>query len=211
MPTSAEMDFHGIWTLFLENLRQSTLLEAVAVFFGLLSVWYARKGNILVYPTGIVSVLIYVYICFNARIYADAGINAFYFGMSVYGWYFWTRKDSSRKVPPIRFSRRWEHLASLVAAVLFFFFLRFILMEYTDSNVPNWDALTTAIFIVGMWLMARKKVENWAWWIAGDLASIPLYFSKGLVLTSFQYTAFLVLAILGHIEWVRIARKGESE
>lgn len=201
------MGFAEIWQVFLVNLQQSTWLEGIAVFFGLLSVWYARKENILVYPTGIVSVLIYVYICFYAKLYADMGINAFYFGMSVYGWYFWTRKDSTRKAPPIMFSRLWEHLVSIIAAVFFFFILRHLLIHYTDSTVPNWDALTTAIFIVGMWLMARKKVENWAWWIAGDLLSVPLYFSKGLVLTSFQYSAFLVLAIAGYIEWIRVARK----
>ena len=201
------MAMYEIWQVFLDNLYQSTLLEGIAVFFGLASVWYARKEDILVYPTGIISVLIYVYICFFAKLYADMGINVFYFWMSVYGWYFWTRKDSARKVPPVKFSTTWEHIVSIVSAVIFFFILRYVLINFTDSNVPNWDALTTSIFIVGMWLMARKKVENWAWWIAGDIISVPLYFSKELVLTSFQFAVFLGLAIAGYIEWIRIARK----
>lgn len=189
---------------FLNNLMASTWLEAVAVFFGLLSVWYARKANILVYPTGIVSVLIYVYICFVAKLYADMGINGFYFAMSLYGWYNWTRKDPKRQTIPVNFCSRSDHLVSFIAALIFFFLIRYLLIHFTDSTVPNWDALTTSIFIVAMWLMARKKVENWVWWIVGDVISVPLYFSKGLVLSSFQYMVFLILAIMGLIEWIKI-------
>lgn len=205
------MNSAEIWELFLVNLQSTTWLEGIAVFFGLLSVWYARKANILVYPTGIISVLIYVYICFFAKLYADMAINAFYFGMSVYGWYFWTRKDSTRRVPPVAFSKFWENIASILAAIAFFFILRYVLINFTDSNVPNWDSLTTSIFIVGMWLMARKKVENWIWWIVGDLISIPLYFYKNLVLTSFQFTVFLIIAVMGLVEWIRIIREREGK
>jgi len=201
------MSGQDILPVFLENLRATTWLEGVAVLFGLLSVWYARKASILVYPTGIISVLIYVHICFHAKLYADMGINAFYFGMSVYGWYFWTRRDAAAKVPPVAWSRGWENLAAILGALLLFLALRYVLIRFTDSNVPNWDSMTTAIFIIGMWLMARKKVENWLWWIAGDLISVPLYYYKGLVLTSFQFTVFLALALAGYIEWVRIVRK----
>lgn len=205
------MAISEFWDVFVANLQASTWLEGVAVFFGLLSVWYARKANILVYPTGIISVVIYVYICFFAKLYADMGINAFYFGMSVYGWYFWTRKNTAKKVAPVAFSKAWEHIASIISALIFFFLLRYILIEFTDSNVPNWDALTTAIFIVGMWLMARKKVENWIWWIVGDIISIPLYFYKSLALTSFQFAVFLLIAVLGYIEWRRIAAERSSQ
>lgn len=201
------METAGFWEVFLENLYATTWLEGVAVLFGLLSVWYARKAHILVYPTGIVSVLIYVYICYFAGLYADMGINAFYFWMSVYGWYFWTRKDSTKKLPPVAAAKSWENLASISIALILFLILRFLLSNYTDSTVPNWDSITTAIFIVGMWMMARKKIENWLWWIAGDLISIPLYFHKDLVLTSFQFTVFLVIAVMGYIEWKKMIRE----
>ncbi len=184
-----------------QNLLASTWLEGIAVFFGLLSVWYARKENILVYPTGIVSVLIYVYICLDVKLYADMGINFFYFIMSIYGWVKWSRKDAQNHVRPITWCTAREWILSILGTVVFFIILVYILKNYTDSNVPVWDALTTAIFIIGMWLMALKKIENWIFWIAGDLASIPLYASKSLVLTSFQYTVFLALAIAGYIEW----------
>lgn len=187
--------------LFYQNILNASWLEAAAVLFGLLSVWFAKKENLLVYPTGIISVLIYVYICFFAGLYADMGINFFFFIMSVYGWYKWTRKDQADNFIPITKNSLGQNALSIAGAIAFFFVLQFVLKNFTDSTVPNWDSLTTAIFIIGMWLMALKKIENWIFWIVGDVISIPLYFHKGLVLTSFQFTVFLVIAILGYLEW----------
>ncbi len=195
------MQPHEFFDLFYQNILNSTWLEAMAVLFGLLSVWFAKKENLLVYPTGIISVLIYVYICFFAGLYADMGINFFFFIMSVYGWYNWTRKDQTDHFILITKNTFGQHVLSIVGAIAFFFILQFVLTNYTDSTVPNWDSTTTAIFIIGMWLMALKKIENWIFWIVGDVISIPLYFHKGLVLTSFQFTVFLVIAVLGYFEW----------
>lgn len=192
---------NDFFDLLYQNLTHTTWLEAVAVLFGLLSVWYARKENILVYPTGIISVLIYVYICYFAGLYADMGINGFYFLMSVYGWYKWTHHDSEQQTIVISYNSVTQHVVSIIATIAFFVVLYFVLSQYTDSTVPVWDSATTAIFIVGMWLMALKKVENWIFWIIGDFVSIPLYFYKGLALTSFQFTIFLMLAVWGYIEW----------
>jgi len=191
----------SIFDTFYQNLLDSSWLEAIAVFFGLLSVWFAKKENILVFPTGIISVLIYVYICFFAKLYADMGINFFYFVMSVYGWYVWTRKDENKKAPPISKLNPKEILWFGLALIVFLFSFIFILKNYTDSNVPVWDSITTSIFLVAMWLMARKKIENWILWIVGDIISIPLYVYKGLVLSGFQFFVFLILAIAGYIEW----------
>ena len=187
--------------VFLQNLHDSTLTEGIAVFFGLLSVWYARKESILVYPTGIVNVLLYVYICFIAGLYADMGINAFYFVMSVYGWYNWARTDVNNKHVPISKLSDKGWIISLAGVFVFFIPIFYVLSRYTDSTVPVWDAFTTALFIISMWLMALKKIENWIGWIAGDILVIPLFFSKGLVLSSFQYFVFLILAVMGYIEW----------
>lgn len=190
-----------VFDLLKDNIVQTSVLEVIAVIFGLLSVWFAKQVKILVYPTGIISVLIYVYLCFFTKLYADMGINAFYFAMSVYGWYNWTRKDQNKKRIPVSRNNLKMNLLNIAAAIGFFFILYFILSTYTDSNVPVWDSITTAIFIIGMWLMAQKKIENWIAWIIGDIISIPLYAYKGLVLTSFQFTVFLVLAIAGYISW----------
>lgn len=195
------MEYLNIFNQLYTDLLNTSVLEIVAVIFGLLSVWFAKKENILVYPTGIISVLIYVYICFFAGLYADMGINFFYFIMSVYGWYSWTRKDTKKKALNITSCNISYHIINVAALIIFFFGIKAILVNFTDSTVPVIDSLTTSIFIVAMWLMARKKIENWIAWIIGDIISIPLYAYKGLVFTSFQYTVFLVLAILGYIEW----------
>ncbi len=198
------------WSTFLTNLFDTSWLEFVAVVLGIASVWYARRENILVYPTGIVSVLIYVFICFNARLYADSGINFFYFVMSVYGWYNWTRKGESDEVLHISVNSRKQQFSGIVLTFASYWLILGMIWlfnradtVYMGSWVPWVDSFTTAIFLVGMLLMARKKVENWIYWIIGDVISIPMYFMKGLVFTSFQYLVFLILAILGLIEWRR--------
>jgi nicotinamide mononucleotide transporter len=191
---------------FIQNLLDTTWIEIIAVTFGLLSVWFAKKENILVYPTGIINVLIYVYLCYFAGLYADMGINAFYFVMSVYGWYNWGRKDKEKHHVPISKTTRVQLIICLVAFVIFFFILWYILHRFTDSVVPVWDSITTSLFIVSMWLMAIKKIENWLGWIIGDALVIPLFSYKGLVFTSFQYIAFLALAIAGYLEWKKKLR-----
>jgi nicotinamide mononucleotide transporter len=201
--------------LFYQNILQTTLLEIIAVFFGITSVWYARKANILVYPSGIVSTLIYIYICLRIQLYADMGINVFYTGMSIYGWYMWTRRDANLKLRPIRWNTTKEQILGIMMIPLLFFIILGMLFlfkqddpAYLQSYVPYVDSITTSIFLIGMWYMARKKIENWIYWIAGNIISIPLYFVKGLVFTSFQFTIFLVLAVMGLLEWKRMYDEG---
>lgn len=205
----------SFFEIFYQNILETTWLEIVAVVFGLLSVWYAKQANILVFPTGIISVLIYVYICFKFMLYADMGINFFYFIMSVYGWYNWTRKGPNRKVIRITTNTNREQWIAIGATVVFYFAIFGLIWifkqddeAYISSYIPYVDSFTTSVFLVAMLLMARKKVENWIYWIIGDVISIPLYLVKGLVFTSFQFTVFLVLAVLGYIEWRRFYREG---
>lgn len=204
---------------FFINLQATTWPEFVAVVLGIASVWYARKESTLVYPTGIVSVLIYVYICFNARLYADAGINFFYFITSVYGWYNWTRKINVDDVLHISTNSRLQQAAAIAFTFIFYWLIIGLIWlfnrddtAYMQSWVPWIDSFTTAIFLVAMVLMARKKIENWVYWIAGNIVSIPMYYMKGLVFTSFQYMVFLILAILAFIEWRKRlhTQKGET-
>src|SRR5210317_1359916 len=169
----------SIFDTFWSNLLDSSWIEFIAVVFGLLSVWFAKQEKILVYPTGIISVLIYVYICFDVKLYADAGINFFYFIMSIYGWYMWTKK---RDRPSLKISacnrKNWlvVSIMMILSVVVILFLLNIFKSddaEYWSTNVPYIDTFTTAIFIVGMWLMAVKKIENWIFWIIGDLVSVP--------------------------------------
>lgn len=204
---------NSFFELLLQNILDSSWLEIVAVFFGLLSVWYAKNANILVYPTGIISVLIYVFICFEAQLYADMGINAFYFVMSIYGWIMWKLKTSDKKERPITFMNLKNYrLATVIffgSLLIILFLLKYFKSDdpaYWSTPVPYIDTFTTSVFIIGMWLTAIKKVENWIFWIIGDLISIPLYFYKDLVFTSLQFLIFLILAIFGYIEWAKKAR-----
>lgn len=206
-------DAMELTTLFNEvyqNLQNTSITEFIAVIFGLLSVWYARKENVWVYPTGIINVLIYVYLCFYAGLYADMGINAFYFFMSVYGWYRWTHKDSESHQLPISVLSRLQWLYAIIAVSVFYVIVRYLLVNYTDSTVPDFDSFTTALFIVAMWLMAIKKVENWIFWIIGDALVIPLFAYKGLAFTGVQYIVFLILAIMGLVEWRKRYKKSVS-
>lgn len=188
-----------LWTTFVAEFQNTTWLEATAVLFGLLSVWYSKQESILVYPTGIVSVLIYVYITLEYKLYADMGINAYYFIMSVYGWYHWTDTDKADQIPITTNNAR-ENQIAIALMLVSFAIIRFGL-DFTDSDVPTWDSITTATAITGMWLMARKKLENWVAWIVTDIIAVPLYLYKGLPLTAFQFFIFTILATWGYFAW----------
>lgn len=192
------------------GVYQTSALEWMAVIFGLMSVWFSMKENILVYPTGIISVLIYVYLSFNYLLYADAGVNSYYFVMSVYGWYHWKDTEGDADQIPVTKNSSKEWAISAGILVSSFLILVFVLHNFTDSDVPIWDATTTCFAILGMWLMARKKVESWIAWIITDIISVPLYFYKGLVLTSFQFLFFTGLAIAGYFAWKKSLEKGSG-
>ena len=184
-------------------------LEITGVIFGLVSVICAKKNNVFVYPTGMFSTAIFVYLLFKWFLLGDMLINAYYFIMSAYGWYYWSQKKEDIYIHQVDFINAKEFQISVV---LFFLSLFFIFSVYQVFNRWNdWtayiDTLTTAIFFVGMWLMARRKVENWIFWIVGDLISIPLYFYKGLTITSLQYLIFTVIAIYGYRAWKKILNK----
>jgi nicotinamide mononucleotide transporter len=182
------------------------VLEITAVIFGLWSVWCAKKDNILVFPTGLINTAIYVFLLWKWSLLGDMMINAYYFVMSVYGWYHWTRKTNDVVTFPIaRISEQEKKLSAIIflltvvfVVAIYLFFGKFTSwMSYVDTFV-------TGVFFVGMWLMAKRKIENWIFWIIGDLVSIPLYFAKGYTFTSFQYLVFTIIAVLGYIEWKKI-------
>ena len=185
-------------------------LELFAALLGIVSVWYARKENILVFPIGIANVLIYVYICLEARLYANAGINAVYFLSNTYGWFMLSRKSENNERLQITSNTKKQNWLSWISIVIIYFIVLYILRQvnqndtdYLQSYVPYVDSFNTAFFLVATILMAVKKVENWLFWIIGDAVSIPIYLSQGLYFTSGQYIVFLVLAILGYRDWKR--------
>jgi|TARA_A200000159_G_scaffold92555_1_gene86024 nicotinamide mononucleotide transporter len=182
------------------------LLEGVAVITGLLSVWFAKQDKVWVYPTGMISTAIYVYLLLKAGLLGDFLINAYYFAMSIYGWIFWTQQKEGVTVHQIdkvsSSEKKWSFFL-FVLSLLFVGGLYTILGRLASWTAPI-DTFTTALFFVGMWLMARRKIAHWIYWIVGDLISIPLYLYKGLALTSFQYLIFTLIAIFGYIQWKKV-------
>jgi len=185
------------------------VLEAIAIVFGFLSVWYSKQNKIWVFPTGMISTCIFVYLLLKWELLGDMMINGYYFIMSVYGWYIWTRKIDSTHVTPIS---RTTHKEKYMSVFIFLATILFVFLVYkANDKWTGWiayvDTITTAIFFVGMWLMAKRKIENWIYWIIGDLISIPLYFYKGFTLTSLQYLGFTVIAIFGYLAWKKTLDK----
>mgnify|MGYP001435527977 FL=1 len=185
------------------------VLELTAIHFGLLSVWYAKKDNIWVFPTGIINTAIYVYLLWKWSLLGDMMINFYYVVMSIYGWYHWTRKKDDVLEFPI--SRMTFHEKKL-SVIIFLATVAFVVAVYIFfDKFTHWtsyvDTFVTGIFFVGMWLMARRKIENWILWIIGDIISIPMYFFKGYSFTSIQYLIFTIIAIFGYLEWKKSLNK----
>ncbi len=198
--------------LFDQYKTYSTLditLEIVAVIFGFLSVWFSKQNKIWVFPTGMISTLIFVYLLFKWELLGDMLINGYYFIMSIYGWYIWTRKVDKTHVNQISTTTFKEKKISIVLfiAALLFVFIIYQKFDKWTSWVAYIDTITTAIFFVGMWLMAKRKIENWIFWIVGDLISVPLYLYKGFTFTSFQYFGFTFIAIFGYLAWKKNLHK----
>ena len=178
-------------------------LEFIAFSFGIISVIFAKKENILVYPTGIICTVITVYILYKAQYFGDMMMNIYYSLMSIYGWWNWSRIQNDKYLLKItRFSK--NDLGLTV-----FLFLLTITITYavytfnlTEIKIPNYiDIFTSGIFFTAMWLMANKKLESWVFWIIGDIITVPLYAYRGLGMLSLQYIIFTILAIQGYIEW----------
>ncbi|MCY7310561.1 MAG: nicotinamide riboside transporter PnuC [Chitinophagaceae bacterium] len=196
-----------IYQQFIEGMKNTSGLEYVAVFFGIVSVLYSRKENILVYPTGIINTVLYTWFCFSWwNLYAEGSLNFYYTAMSLYGWYVWSRKKDGKTLA-ITYNTKKDWIICITFFIISWVVLFFILKNYTNSSVPLGDSFASAAAYTGMWQMTRKKVENWIWWIITNIASIPLYFYKGAVFTSVQYLIFLILAVIGLVEWIKKTKK----
>ncbi len=183
-----------------------TLLELFAVTMNILSVIYAKRNSILVYPTGLIGTGIFVYILYNFSLLGDMIINFYFVLMSIYGWYYWSQKKDGETLNKVSRTSTNEYYFILILGIISLVSIYFIYNYYDKWN--SWtayvDNITTAIFFIAMYLMARRKVESWIFWIIGDMITIPLYFYKGLTISSIQYLIFLILAILGYISWKKI-------
>ena len=192
--------------LFSQYSGYSTLnitLEIIAIIFSIISVFYSLKNKVWVFPTGIISTALYVYLLYKWGLLGDMIVNVYYFSMSIYGWYIWTRKVDDTNVTPISVTSKKElSIASCIfLATLVFIFSIYTIFDKWTSWTAYVDTFTTGVFFVGMWLMAKRKIENWLFLLIGNVISIPLYFYKGYTLSSLLYVVFSVLAVLGYLEW----------
>lgn len=193
-------------------------LEVTAAIFGVLSVLFSVMKNIWVYPTGIISTILYVYILFDFGLLGDMMINFYYTVMSIYGWILWSKNSQDNIHVEVSWAtkKQWFFatilfILSIGLVTLVYYFKPYIDNRFSMSDVElglyhldwaNWlDVFTTSLFLVGMWFMAKQKIENWLFWILGDLICIPMMVYKGLGITSVQYLIFTVMAVIGYFEW----------
>jgi nicotinamide mononucleotide transporter len=201
-----------IYHQFILDMQHTSVLEYIAVFFGIASVWYSRQENILVYPVGLANTIPYVFISINGSLFGEASVNFYYTVMSIYGWILWAKKDQRQQhIVLITWSNKKEWIQELLFFAAFYtaFFsaLTYLKKDFAPGAIPWADAFASATAFTGMWLMARKKVESWYWWIATNTASIPLYFVKHYVFTSVYYLVLLIMAFSGLYEWTKKANK----
>ena len=200
--------FEFIFAQYLSYPKLFVIVEGIAIVFGILSVWFSRQNSVLVFPTGIISTSLFVYILYQSGLLGDLLINAYYFIMSIYGWFYWTRVNNRQQTTPISVTSLKDYKRCLL---IFLSTVSLVFLIYLSSNrLSSWtayvDTLTTGIFFVGMWLMARRKLQHWLCWIVGDMISVPLYAYKGLILTSIQFLIFTVMAVSGYYNWQKILK-----
>lgn len=217
----------NVYDLFVKPYEAYTTLqiamEASATVFGILSVYFSIKKNIWVYPTGIISTLLYVYILFNFGLLGDCMINVYYTVMSTYGWILWSKhsKDHIHVEVSWASKKEWRYgillfALSIILVTGVYYYKPYIDNEFSMQGASlglyhldwaNWlDVITTSVFLVGMWFMAKRRIENWIFWIIGDFICIPMMIYKGLGITSVQYLVFTIMAISGYVSWKKSLR-----
>ena len=208
------MTIQEIFQQFITDIQNTGWLEYIAVVAGIISVWFSKKENIWVYPTGLINTLFYIYLSFKGGLLGEASVNFYYTIMSIYGWIGWARIDNNKnKVLNISAGNKKEWTEQFLFFTAFYLII-FLALSYLKTNfapeaIPWADAFASAAAFTAMWLMTKKKVESWYWWIATNIASIPLYFVKHYVFTSVYYLILLVMAVFGLLEWIRRQKQNE--
>ena len=184
---------------------QLNYIEILAVIFGITSVWFSKKENVLVYPLGLLNTVFYIYISLQASLIGEAIVNLYYTIISFYGWYLWVKKKNHIRIVIITKNTKKEWINQICSFIILYVIIYILLIwckEYFyPGAIPIFDGLASSTAFIGMYLMAKKKVESWYWWICTNMVSIPLYFVKGLYVTSLYYVILFVLAFGGLVAW----------
>lgn len=196
-----------IFEFFLEPYRTTPMhliiLEAIAFVFGIMSVWFAQRENIWVYPTGLIATVITVYLLYKAGYLGDMMMNFYFSIMSIYGWWNWSRKKEGQPIVPISRTNSKEKVIGVVMFLITMVVTYLVYKAYDyQIEIANYiDIFTSGLFFTAMWYMANKKIENWTLWIIGDIITVPLYAYRGLGILSLQYLIFTILAVQGYLAW----------
>jgi nicotinamide mononucleotide transporter len=200
------MSAHQLFQLFMEQMRATTPLEWIAVAMSVAEVLLARINNVWLYPTGIIGTVLGMYLLFHVQLYAECVLSGYYIVMSFYGWYYWIRKQNG---PPVKvtWSNKQEWIITIAISLLGWALGYYVLKTYTTSNVPIWDGFVSSTAWAGMWLLARRKIENWLLLNLSNIFAIPLLFYKHLPLFGFLTIFLFIIGVWGFIDWVKIYNK----
>jgi nicotinamide mononucleotide transporter len=197
------VNLQDFFSQFADQLINTSIWEWIAVIFGVLQVLLAWKNNILLYPAGIISTAFSIYILANANLFAESFLNVYYLVMSVYGWLHWLHKRSEPELP-ISKTNKTEWLITAAIVFIGWGLLYIILSKFTPSDVPIWDAWVSSTAWAGMWLLAKRKLENWILLNISNLFAIPLQFHKDIPLYAILTIFLFVVAIFGYFSWRKI-------
>lgn len=201
------MSFAEIAYEFTVQLMQTTVLEAVAVVFGVISVVLANRNHVLLYPTGIISTGLFIYIMASVGLYAETLLNGYYLIMSIYGWVRWQNNHENKSAAAITHNNKTDWLITTAIVVVGFVVLYLTLSNFTDSTVPVLDAIVTSFAWAGMWLLAKHKVENWVLLNISNAIAVPLLIYKGLPLTALLTVILFTVAVFGYYRWRRLYKE----
>lgn len=185
-----------------------TVIEGIAAFCGLLCVWWTVRQNVLCWPAGLIQVLLYIGVFYHARLYSDLILHVIYVIMQIYGWYHWLYGGRERTELPVTMLSRSALIGWMILGAGATIPWGFAMATYTDAAAPYPDAFITAMSLIAQWLMARKRLESWYFWITVDIVAIVVYLYKELFITTGLYSVFLLLAVLGYFQWRRTVEQG---
>lgn len=201
------MEIQEYLRLFVAQAREISYLEWFAVAFGIAEVLLAKRNNILLYPAGIIGILLGLYLKLNVKLYAESLLSMYYLVMSIYGWIIWSKRKARQEVVQVSWTTRKEMQIALAISIGGYFVLYYALVNFTNSDVPILDAFVSSVAWAGMWLLARRKIENWIFLNISNIVAIPLMWHKDLVLFSLLTAFFFIVAIFGYFDWKKIYNK----
>lgn len=201
------MEIQEYLRLFVEQIKATSYLEWFAVAFGVTEVLLAKRNNILLYPAGIIGILLSLYLKIDAKLYAESLLSMYYLVMSVYGWIIWSQRKAKNETLPVSWTTKQELQIAFAIAIGGYFILYYALVHFTNSDVPILDAFVSSVAWAGMWLLARRKIENWIFLNVSNIVAIPLLWHKNLVLFSLLTLFLFIVAIFGYFDWKKIYKK----